>query len=520
MHCMADTKREVERKYVLPDGAGPKKRPGRLPELSGTRGVAAVVARGVTELDATYYDTPDLRLARAHVTLRRREGGDDAGWHLKLPVTAGVRDEVRAPLSDTVPGELAGLLRSLLRDARPVPVVRLRTARDISLLTDADGAPLVELAHDAVRAERLGTRPGEAVRVLAWSEVEAELADGADAAVLAAVDKRLRKAGLVPAPYASKLARALEGTSDGAAPWLGTPRAPRTAGDHVLAFLRQQAAALIALDPAVRRDLPDSVHQMRVAIRRLRSALRSYGAVLDRTATGPVADELQWLGGELGVDRDTEVLAERLGSRVAAVPDTLLLGPVRARLRIWSTSSRAGSRDATLAVLDGERYAALLDALDALLAEPPLRPSARADAAGVLAKAVLKDYRRLAKRTEHALTLPAGHERDLALHGARKAAKRARYTAEAARPALGKPAARFAKRMKAVQQVLGEHQDAVVARGLLRDLAIQAHAAGESAFTWGLLYGGENDRALACERDLPGVWAEASHGKWRRALGG
>ncbi|MBL0780350.1 CHAD domain-containing protein, partial [Streptomyces albidoflavus] len=97
--------------------------------------------------------------------------------------------------------------------------------------------------------------------------------------------------------------------------------------------------------------------------------------------------------------------------------------------------------------------------------------------------------------------------RDHALHQARKAAKRARYAAEAARPALGKPAKRYRKHVKAVQQLLGVHQDSVVAREALRQLAVEAHGAGESAFTWGLLYGREQARAEAAERELPGVWA-------------
>jgi CHAD domain-containing protein len=133
---------------------------------------------------------------------------------------------------------------------------------------------------------------------------------------------------------------------------------------------------------------------------------------------------------------------------------------------------------------------------------------------------VLKEYGRLAARVGHALELPPGHDRDLALHDARKAAKRARYAAEAARPALGKPAKRLAKRMKAVQSLLGDHQDSVVAREALRTLAVQAHAAGEPAFTWGLLYGREEAAAAARERELPEVWERASRAKLRAALGG
>lgn len=131
---------------------------------------------------------------------------------------------------------------------------------------------------------------------------------------------------------------------------------------------------IVELDPAVRRDVPDSVHRMRVATRRLRSAFRSYTKVLDRGVTAPVGGELKWLAAELGVERDREVLTERLVTAVADVPRTLRLGPVDARLRIWSERHRAESRDRVLATLDGDRYLALLKTLHALLEDPPLRP--------------------------------------------------------------------------------------------------------------------------------------------------
>ncbi|MFV0129910.1 CHAD domain-containing protein [Streptomyces sp. HMX112] len=498
----ADTKREVERKYeATPDS--------RLPDLTRVRGVSAVHDRGVADLDAVYYDTADLRLAAAGVTLRRRTGGADAGWHLKLPVAPGTRDEIHAPLSDDVPAGLAALVRARTRGAELLPLVRLRSSRDVRHLVDARGTLLAEVSTDTVHAERLT----EGGRAAAWTEVEAELADDGDPAFLDAVGKRLRKAGLRPSRTPSKLARALAETGTAPPP---RPEADRTAGGHLLRYLREQADQLLEQDAAVRRDLPDSVHRMRVATRRMRSAFRTYRKVLDRSATAPVAEELKWLAAELGTARDQEVLAARLRARVDDLPDTLLLGPVSARLVAWSAAGRAGARERTLAVLDSDRYLALLDALDALLADPPLRPAA-ADAPGdVLPRAILKDYDRLATRVDRALALPAGHDRDLALHAARKAAKRVRYAAEAARPALGKPAKRFGKRVKAVQQLLGDHQDSVVARDVLRKLAIQAHASGETAFTWGLLHGQERAEAAQLERELPGIWAKVSGGKGGR----
>ncbi|WP_329457916.1 CYTH and CHAD domain-containing protein [Streptomyces sp. NBC_01497] len=513
---MADTTREVEHKYVFP-GEAQGDGPPALPDLTGVAGVTAVRAEGITELDAVYHDTSDLRLAAGHVTLRRREGGHDEGWHLKFPVGPGVRDELRAPLSDHLPDDLARLVRSRTRGADVAPVVRLRTSRAITRLLGKGGAPLVEMAVDAVRAERLGAGAGAGPAVSTWTEVEAELEPGADPAVLDKVDRKLRKAGLAPAPSASKLARALAETGP-PAPEARQERGPSTAGDHLLAYLREQAEAIAALDPAVRRDLPDSVHQLRVAVRRLRSALRSYGRILDRAVTDPLGGELRWLGAELGVDRDNEVLAAHLRARVDAVPAPLLLGPVEARLRRWTAASGSRSRELTLATLDSDRYLALLDSLAALLADPPLRGAAGATPRTALPKAVLKEYGKLARRVAYALDLPAGKERDLALHSARKAAKRVRYAAEAAAPGAGRPAKVFARRMKKVQQLLGEHQDGVVAREAVRDLAIQAHAGGETAFTWGLLYAGEDERARAAERALPRVWAKASRPAARAAL--
>ncbi|MEE1802606.1 CYTH and CHAD domain-containing protein [Streptomyces sp. JV176] len=526
---MADSKREIERKYELPERPDTDETPG-LPDLTGVGNVAAVRARGVQELDAVYYDTPALRLHADTLTLRRRTGGEDAGWHLKFPVATGIRDEIRAPLSDTLPPELAGLVRSRVRDAELIPVVRLRTSREVSLLLDARGAPLAEVAVDTVRARRLpGT--GRKRADTAWTEVEVELADGADPAVLDAVEKKLRKAGLRPAASASKLARALGaggrstgdrpagGTSAGGRAGGASPSAPVTAGDHVLAYLRAQVATIVTQDPAVRRDLPDSVHQLRVATRRLRSTFRTHRKVLDRTVTDPVGEELKWLAAELGVDRDHEVLSERLAARVGAVPGTLLLGPVRARLRIWSAGGRTGSRARTVAVLDSERYLTLLATLDALLAAPPLRPAAAKAPEKVLPARIEGAYHLLADRIDGALAMPPGPGRDLALHEARKAAKRVRYAAEAAVPALGKPAKRFARRIKAVQTVLGDHQDSVVAREVLRDLAVRAHAAGESAFTWGLLYGQEETQAERREHELPRVWEEAADPALRARLG-
>ena len=499
---MADTKREIERKYES-DESG-------LPDLTGVAGVETVIDKGVANLDAVYYDTADERLAKASMTLRRRTGGSDAGWHLKVPVAPGVRDEIREPLSDTVPRTLAGLVRSRVREAELLPVVRLRSDRDVRHLVDADGTLLAEVSVDAVRAERLADGGATAQ----WTEIEVELADDGDPAFLDKVEKRLRKAGVRPSSSASKLARALAETApkqpkkakkSKASP---APEEPRTAGDHVLAYVREQRDAILELDPAVRQDAYDSVHRMRVATRRLRSTLRSYGKVLDRTVTDPVGEELKWLAGELGVDRDREVMTERLTAVLAELPRTLVSGPIRTRMRTWANARRGGSRRRLIGVLDSKRYLDLLDTLDALVAEPPVLPDAAGTPEKVIGKAVRKDFGKVSALVEAAIGAPPGADRDLALHEARKKAKRTRYAAEAAGPALGEPARGLAKSMKSLTSLLGEHQDSVMVRVTLRELSAVAHAAGESSFTYGVLYGREEQRAAAVEAALLGMWEE------------
>lgn len=505
---MAETKREIERKYES-DESG-------LPDLTGVAGVATVIDKGVAELDAVYYDTRDERLAAASITLRRRTGGNDAGWHLKIPVSSGVRDEIRAPLSDTLPDDLAGLVRSRVREAELVPLVRLLSTRDVSDLLDADGILLAEVSVDAVVAERL-TEDG---RTAQWSEIEVELADDGDPAFLAKVDKKLRKAGVRPSDSPSKLARALLETAPkkgrkkdkgpGKAEKAGE-REPVTPGDHVLAYVRVQRDAIVELDPAVRRDVFDSVHSMRVATRRLRSTFKSFGKVLDRAVTDPIGEELRWLAGELGVDRDQEVLTERLTEALDDLPEILVTGPVRTRLRTWTErDGGAGPRRELLDALDGGRYLDLLESLDAVIADPPLLEAAGGDPEKVITKVVRKDFAKVAALLEEALAQPAGADRDIAMHEARKKTKRTRYAAEAAGPLLGKTAKGIVKDMKSLQGLLGDHQDSVMAREALRDIAFQAHQAGESAFTYGLLYGREERRAELAEGALPETWAKIS----------
>src|SRR5215470_4742186 len=305
----------------------------------------------------------------------------------------------------------------------------------------------------------------------------------------------------------TEIERKYEAPQETALPGL-TPRSP--AAEVIMAYARAQVRALVSYDPLVRRDAPDAVHQMRIATRRLRSLLRSFGHVLRRGELESLGGELKWLGDALGTARDVEVLDGHLRGALAEMPPELVLGPAAARVRVHFAPVEARARSAVLEALDSERYLALLDGLDRLLADPPLTAEAGQPAARLLPPAIRRARRRLRRRLRRARGMPTGPDRDAALHEARKAAKHARYSAEAVSPAFGKPARRFAKRVRKVQSALGEHHDGVVARAATRDLGVEAHLAGENAFSFGVLYEQDACRARDLEARARDAWKQAA----------
>jgi CHAD domain-containing protein len=289
------------------------------------------------------------------------------------------------------------------------------------------------------------------------------------------------------------------------------------AGDVVLAYVSEQSGRLRALDLAVRRDEPDAIHQMRVTTRRLRAALQAFPMVVLEPTTH-LKGELRWLGQVLGDARDAEVLERYFAERLISTPVELVIGPAQARVVAHFAPVHAAARDAVLAALDSARYFGILHDLDRLLEEPLRTEGATRPAAEVLPKAVAHTYRRTKQRMHQVRLAPEGAPRDEALHEARKAAKRARYAAEAVEPVFGKQAGRFAKRMKAVQSVLGDQHDAVVAAGVAREIGVHAHLAGENAFSFGLLNERAHRDALEHQRQARKVWKRATRPKARRWL--
>lgn len=506
---MVSEHREIERKYQADSAVL------TLPPLDDLPQVGSVFRAGEETLEAEYYDTSDLRLIRDRLTLRRRRGGADEGWTLKLPVNGESRDELWLPLGErdsAVPAELTGLVRAFTRGEPLQPVAHITTVRRRTVLRDAAGASLAEVVADDVSAQSLGA----STTISGWQEAEIELTGG-DLRLLEAADRRLRSGGLRRAEHSAKLERALADRLPGPAP--AARLGPKSSSAAVLlAYLREQSAVMKAYDPLVRRDEPDSVHQMRIAARRLRGTLQSFGAILPSPAVRPLRDELRWLGGVLGESRDGEVLAQRLEGLVRQMPAELVMGPVAARIQAHFAPLRSAARRAVLEALDSERYVTLLDDLERLVNDPPLTAAAGQPAGDELPKAVARAYRRVRTRMRRARQAPPGGDLEVALHEARKAAKRARYAAEVLRPVAGQQARRFGRRMKDLQSVLGEHQDAVITRQCLRDLAVRAALAGENAFAYGVMYEAEAIRGRQLQDQAWHVWKEASAARYRRWL--
>lgn len=471
---------EVERKFDVPPGTV-------FPSFDGFSAVARVERLPSHSLDAIYFDTPKHDLAVHRVTLRRRTGGPDAGWHLKLPAGPDSRTEVHAPLDadspEQPPEQLVDIVLAIVRDRPLAPVARITTTRSVVMLHDADGAGLAEFCDDEVRAWAIAD--GGHQDEQQWHEWELELVDGSvegGAALLDRLGNRLLDAGATPAGHGSKLAKVLDAAV--AAP----PDTPEPPADPVHRAVAEQVAELLEWDRAVRADVYDSVHQMRVTTRKIRSLLQASEDAFGLTDDAWVLDELRQLASVLGIARDAEVLAERYASALDALPAELVRGPVRERLVEGANRRYQAGLRRSLAAMRSQRYFRLLDALEGLVFAQPLDTTPGAEPHRVTIDSAYKRIRKAAKSAEQAVE----EHKDEALHRIRKGAKRLRYVAAATGES------KVSERAKVIQTLLGDHQDSVVSRAHLSQQAEAAHLAGEDTFTYGLLYQQEEDLADRC----------------------
>jgi CHAD domain-containing protein len=488
---------EVERKFDVVESTV-------TPSFEGIAAVAHVEKSPTQSLDAVYFDTHSQDLARHKITLRRRTGGHDAGWHLKLPAGPDSRTEIRAPLQtsdaaaeNTVPSELLDVVLAIVRDRPVEPVARITTERESQLLYSIDGTALAEFSNDHVTAWSggavVGTEPVPAEQE--WREWELELVAGngtADTELLSRLSNRLLDAGATPAGHGSKLARVLGATS----PANGAPPSE----DPVHRAVAEQVDELLVWDRAVRADVDDAVHQMRVTTRKIRSLLRESQESFGLSDGAWILDELRELASVLGIARDAEVLAQRYEQQLNRLAPELVRGPIWDRLvegarRRYQTGLRR-----SLIAMRSPRYFRLLDALESMVAEIPVAPSGE-EAPAITIDGAYKKVRKAAKAAAELDQIDQTaqeyeHHRDEVLHRIRKRAKRLRYTAAAT------GADEVSKQAKTIQTLLGDHQDSVVSREHLGQQANAAHVAGEDTFTYGLLYQHEADLAESCRQQL------------------
>jgi len=454
--------REKEHKFLLKHG---RELPGPNKLVKGL-GTYSLSRR---RQEAEYYDTADLRLTRAGASLRFRT---DDGWTVKLPEHGhGLleRDEIVFGFADAPgpPREAVALVRALCRSAPLDMVATVTTDRQEIRIVDRHGHPVGSIDDDRVRAK--APRNGST----SFHEVEFEVASDADAKLVDEVVARLRKAGAKAGAPRPKVARALGEPARDAADVVPGARLGRrsTPSELVQSVLANGLHRLVTNDPVVRTDDdPEGVHQARVGTRRLRSDLRTLRPLLARVWTEPLRDELKWLGGLLGDVRDADVLRGLLTERVSELPASTG-EDATALLRHLDDERR--ERIATLQrELESHRYLALLDNLVSTVREPPL-DRVHLDPEVRDRRAVVRLTRKPWKRLRHAVDALTDEPADPELHEIRKRAKQARYAYEATAPIIGPAAGRLAKELAGLQDVLGAHQDAVVATDWLYRTAVE-----------------------------------------------
>ncbi len=385
---------------------------------------------------ATYHDTADRHLARAHIALRRRLRNGTGLWEAEIG-----GDVLSAPGGPaTLPEELARRLTAPLRNRKLEEIVRLRTGtEDVALL---------EGQHVLRSYENLDTALRDTV-----------------------TPARERR----------------------------TPRrAP--AIEHVRAYLKAQLAEIERADPLIRSgDDPRAVHDFRVAVRRIRSVLKSTSALFDEDWLQALREELRWIAGELAPARDLDVLLARLAKEAGPAEAPVVKLLETERRRAWKRARTA---------LSGDRYLKLLDRIAAAVEAPPVR---QADLS--LEAVAGREFKKL-RRAARKLGPKASAEE---VHRARIRAKRARYAAELATPVAGKRARRFVKAAKQFQDVVGAHQDAVVAADRIHGV-IERTKNVESAFAAGRLVERTTVRRRKARRELPRAWKRLER-RGRKAWG-
>jgi inorganic triphosphatase YgiF len=468
-----------------------------MPDFVNHDGIGSVRDLPELELGSVYYDTSDLRLARHGVSLRYRIGEDSGPhWTLKIPGPQGAaleRDEIDFEAGPAeVPAPAREAVAAWVRRAPLAPSAALRTRRRRVLLMGSDGTEIAEVANDEVTVlddDEIAAR---------FRELEVE-ARSASRRELSAIGRLLQQAGAGPTEPMPKYVRAL-GPRATAAPDVIPPSADRQAD------IETATRAAIAADAAwlIRHHAPttlgdaEGLHQMRVAARRLRSDLRTFGPFLDSGWTHALDAELEWVADLLAAVRDADVHLEMIESQGSD------LQPGIAALVKDVGRRRETARATLVRELGGSRYLDLVDRLVGAARAPLLRRGIQGRAGKLLEPQVLAAAKKVAKAADR-LDQKAS---DRAFHRVRIRAKRLRYAAEKLEPYVdnGRAAARVAARAAKLQDVLGMLQDAVTLRDSIDRFTNGRAQSNAATFAAGRLAERQEAARLTLRARVPKRW--------------
>jgi triphosphatase len=474
-----------------------------LKEHPSAAGLAVVPGRA-SELADVYYDTQDWRFFRAGYALRVRRDGESAEATMKarVPAEGGLRRrrEISEPLEGVetlkgIPGPVGERARRLAGTADLRPLFEVRTRRrTFALRTETPfSGEIVEDTSGNIRRQNSEQDAIVAEIALDVSEIFAnggasthlsriEVEVGSDAAIHDGVGdfvQVLREALKLRPTRRSKFRTGLSvaGLSPEVAPDLGPTKidATMSCGEVAFAILRRHFAAMMAHEPGVRLgEDPEELHDMRGVTRRLRAALKLYSDALPKRSERYERD-LRWVGGALGEVRDLDVHLQRL-SEEAASRNGEVLEEVVSLLRERRVEARRGMLEA----LDSNRYERLIANFSATLR----RGRSPSPTAPILEAApnLVRDRYKKVRKSSNTLSEDSPPEH---FHELRKKGKRLRYAWEPLQEIYGKPAQKMVKLLKNMQDDLGDHQDLIVAAGLMEELGSAGDRPPQDAFSMG-----------------------------------
>jgi len=421
--------------------------------LLSEAGIADATELGASEHSVIHYDVSARRLRRAGITLCCEERPESAAaWSVSLPQVWATGSPLRRIALDSeesdVPAEARRLLAAFLL-SDPLDVAeRYRGLSRRWLLAARPGSGLAELTDE--RLEPVTQGPDE--RVLRTISV---VDKGFDEGVVEALDDALRRGGARPGAALQD-----EGAGPVTQDIFSKLKADGgdSAGVGIQAALTRSVRRLVMNDPGVRLGEVEGVHQMRVAARRLRSDLRTFGPLVDNNWARGLIDGLRVIARALGEVRDMDVLLENMKASAGEIGEDLtpLFESLRAR--------RSAGRSDLGAFLDSPGYVDLIERLSGAAVRPLLTEAAAAPCRVALPPLVATAWTKL--QSKASALAPDSDDADF--HRVRIEAKKVRYATEAVGRCLdkkeGRDAASFAASVAEVQGALGDLQVATLAQ--------------------------------------------------------